>query len=264
MIRGASCSVEPQRGKARTGSIAEMTRLHAIADLHLSGSGTKPMDVFGEAWKDHPGRMAAAWDAIVAPGDAVLLPGDLSWARDLNEARPDLEWIGARPGVKVLLRGNHDGWWTSVSKVRKALPAGCHALQNDAVDLGVAVVVGARGWTAPDDPVASEADAPIYLRELERLRLSIADADRRFGRAAPRVAMLHFPPWIEGRPKTSVIDELQAGGVTTCVYGHLHGADHALGVTGVREGIRFQLVAADAIGFAPHPVTLRRTAEDAP
>lgn len=241
-----------------------MTRLYAIADLHLSGSGAKPMDVFGETWKGHAARMAAAWDATVGPDDAVLLPGDLSWARSLDEARVDLDWIGARPGIKVLLRGNHDGWWTSVSKVRKALPAGCLALQNDALDLGVAVVVGGRGWTAPDDPMATEGDGAVYLRELERLRLSMADADRRFGREAPRVAMVHFPPWIEGRAKTSVVDLLGAGAVGTCVYGHLHGVDHAKGVVGIREGIEFQLVAADAIGFTPQPVTLRRTVEDAP
>ena len=241
-----------------------MSGLYAIADLHLSGSGAKPMDVFGESWKGHAPRMAAAWDAAVAPGDAILLPGDLSWARSLDEAGVDLDWIGARPGVKVLLRGNHDGWWTSLSKVRKRLPAGCHALQNDAVDLGFAVVVGARGWTHPDDPMATEGDAAIYQREVERLRLSIADADRRFGRTAPRVAMLHYPPWIEGRGRTSVIEALISGGVGTCVYGHLHGADHALGVRGVREGILFELVAADAIGFTPQPVRLRRTAEDAP
>jgi predicted phosphohydrolase len=241
-----------------------MPRLFAIADLHLSGSGAKPMDVFGDAWKDHPRRMAAAWDATVATDDVVLLPGDLSWARDLDEVRVDLAWIGARPGVKILLRGNHDGWWTSVSKVRKALPAGCLALQNDAADLGSVVVLGSRGWTSPDDPTAVPSDRPIYLRELERLKLSVADADRRFGRVVPRVAMLHFPPWIEGRPKTDVVDVLAGGGVDTCVYGHLHGADHALGVAGEREGIRFLLVAADAIGFAPHPVTLRRTVEDTP
>jgi predicted phosphohydrolase len=241
-----------------------MKRFFAIADLHLSGSGAKPMDVFGDAWKDHPRRMAAAWDATVAPDDVVLLPGDLSWARDLDEACLDLAWIGARPGFKILLRGNHDGWWTSVAKVRKALPAGCLALQNDAVDLGSVVVVGSRGWTSPDDPAAVPSDGPIFLRELQRLKLSIADADRRFGRAVPRVAMLHFPPWIEARPKTDVVDVLAGGGVDTCVYGHLHGADHALGVSGEREGIRFLLVAADAIGFAPHPVTLRRTVEDPP
>jgi len=212
------------------------------------------MDVFGALWKDHAARIAAAWDAAVAPGDAVLLPGDLSWARDLDEARGDLSWIGARPGVKFLLRGNHDGWWASVAKVRRALPPGCHALQNDAFDLGEVVLVGARGWTAPDDPGAAEGDAAIFLRELTRLRLSIADADRRFGRRKPRVAMLHYPPWIEGRAPTDVVDVMHDGAVDTCVYGHLHGADHALGVQGVRDGIRFRLVAADVIGFAPLPL----------
>jgi len=233
-----------------------MGRLFAIADLHLSSSGAKPMDVFGAAWTDHPARMAAAWDAVVAEDDAVLLPGDLSWARDLEEARADLAWIGARPGSKYLLRGNHDGWWASLGKVRGALPPGCHALQNDAFDLGDAVLVGARGWTAPDDPLATAEDAAIFDRELARLRLSIAFADRQFARKSQRVAMLHFPPWIEGRAPSSVVTLLREGGVSVCVYGHLHGADHALGVDGERDGIRFLLVAADAIGFAPRPVPL--------
>ena len=209
------------------------------------------MDVFGAAWKDHAQRMAFAWDAAVGAEDSVLLPGDLSWARDLEEARPDLAWIGARPGRKVLLRGNHDGWWTSIAKVRRALPPGCVALQNDAIDLGPVVLVGARGWTAPDDPMAAEGDAAIFLRELTRLRLSIDDADRRFGRIKPRWAMLHYPPWLQGRKPTEVVDVLRAGAVSSCVYGHLHGADHALGVQGERDGLRFRLVAADAIGFAP-------------
>jgi predicted phosphohydrolase len=228
-----------------------MAGLFAIADLHLSSSGAKPMDVFGELWKNHPERIAAAW---VAAGDTVLLPGDLSWARDLDEARADLAWIGARPGVKYLLRGNHDGWWTSIAQVRRALPPNCHALQNDAFDLGPAVLVGARGWISPDDPMSKAGDEAIFVRERSRLQLSIADADRRFGRSKPRLAMLHYPPWIEGRAPTSVVADLVAGGVTTCVYGHLHGADHALAVRGEREGIRSHLAAADAIGFAPLPV----------
>ena len=228
-----------------------MGRLFAIADLHLSSSGAKPMDIFGASWKDHAGHMAAAWDAAVVTDDVVLLPGDLSWARDLDEARGDLAWIGARPGEKFLLRGNHDGWWSSLKKVRAALPPRCHALQNDAYDLGDVVLVGARGWTAPDDPVAAAGDEAIFQRELERLHLSIADADLRFGRAKPRLAMLHYPPWIEGRAPTAVVAALRAGAVGTCVYGHLHGADHALAVQGLRDGIRYHLVAADAIGFAP-------------
>ena len=214
------------------------------------------MDVFGAVWNGHSERMAAAWDATVAPEDTVLVPGDVSWARDLEEAHGDLLWIGARPGVKLLLRGNHDGWWTSVAQVRRALPDGCHALQNDAFDVGGVVLVGARGWTAPDDPLALPGDAAIFAREIERLRLSIADADRRFGRGSPRVAMLHYPPWIEGRAPTEVVPVLKEGGIHTCVYGHLHGADHALGVQGEAEGIRFHLVAADAIGFAPRAISV--------
>lgn len=228
-----------------------MARLYALGDLHLSTSGAKPMDVFGAAWAGHAGRMAASWDATVDPGDVVLLAGDLSWARDLDEARGDLAWIGARPGLKVLLRGNHDSWWGSLARVRAAVPAGCLALQNDAHDLGAWIVVGARGWTDPADPVATPEDAAVFQRELERLRLSIADADRRFGRSKPRVAMLHYPPWIVGRDPSAVVGVLSRAGVTDCVYGHLHGADHALAVTGPHGGIRYHLVAADAVGFAP-------------
>lgn len=228
-----------------------MPTLFALGDLHLSTSGAKPMDVFGEAWAGHAARMARHWDATVGPGDVVLLAGDLSWARRLDEARGDLAWIGARPGRKLLLRGNHDSWWGSLARVRTELPDGCLALQHDAHDLGPWVVVGARGWTEPADPTATAADAAIFDRELERLRLSIQDADRRFGRVKPRVAMLHYPPWILGREPSPVVPVLKDGGVSDCVYGHLHGADHALGVRGEHGGIRYHLVAADAVGFTP-------------
>lgn len=243
-------------GRSRTGRYnARVPTVHALADLHLSLDGSKPMDVFGEAWRDHPSRMARAWDASVAPDDVVLLPGDLSWATSLERAGADLRWIGERTGRKVLLRGNHDTWWTSASKVRRALPGGCSILQHDAVDLGGLVVVGARGWTAPDDPTAKPEDEAIFRREIERLKLSVADADRRFPRGTPRLAMVHYPPWIVGRAPTEVVGVLRDAGVTCCVYGHLHGTDHALGVQGTHDGIRFVLVAADAVDFAPVALT---------
>jgi len=231
-----------------------MARLFAIADLHLSQAGHKPMHVFGELWRDHAARIAAAWDARVDEADTVLLPGDLSWARDLDEAAPDLAWIAARPGRKLLLRGNHDGWWSSVAKVRAALPDGCTALQNDAHRVDDWVVVGARGWTSPDDPAALPGDARVFGRELRRLELSLGEADARFGRSLPRLAMLHYPPWLEGREPTRVVPLLVRGGVRVCVYGHLHGEDHRLAVHGERGGIRFHFVAADAVGFAPAPI----------
>jgi predicted phosphohydrolase len=233
-----------------------MARLFALADLHLSGTGDKPMDVFGEVWAEHSRRMAEAWDERVAPEDFVLLPGDISWARNLSEARPDLEWIAGRPGRKLLLRGNHDSWWGSAARVREALPPGCDLLQNDSHLLGDRVVVGARGWTSPDDPHADANADRIFRRELERLRLSILHADRTFGRDRPRVAMLHFPPWVDGYEPTPVVALLRRGGVRVVVYGHLHGEDHALAVRGERDGLYFCFVAADAVDFAPTEIPL--------
>ena len=227
-----------------------------MADLHLSGTGLKPMDVFGELWADHPRRMAEAWDASVREGDTVLLPGDISWARSLDEAGPDLEWIGQRPGRKILLRGNHDSWWSGISRVRAALPERCELLQNNALEFDEWVIVGARGWTSPGDPHAQPGDERLFRRELERLRASIKDADRRFGRGRPRLAMLHYPPWLEGQEPTEVVETLVNAGVEACVYGHLHGEDHALAVTGLRRGIRFWFVAADSIGFNPLQIDL--------
>jgi len=231
-----------------------VSRIYALADLHLSLSGSKPMDVFGEPWIGHVARMQAAWDGSVGAEDWVLLGGDLSWARDLAEAAIDLEWIGRRPGRKLLLRGNHDAWWSGAARVRRALPAGCALLQHDAARIGDWVVVGSRGWTAPDDPQATPDDARVYRRELERLRLSIVDADRRFGRDLPRMALVHYPPCLAGGPDTPVVSLLARAGVRLCVYGHLHGADHALAERGERHGVRFVFVAADAVGFAPVPV----------
>ncbi len=232
--------------------MAGVARLFALADLHLSLAGEKPMDVFGELWRDHASRMAMAWDTLVAPDDTVLLAGDLSWGTNLEEAAPDLIWIGQRPGKKIALRGNHDSWWSSLAKVRRALPPGCEPLQNSAhlVD-GRVVVVGSRGWLCPDDPATAPDDAKVFRRELERLKLSVADADRRLGRGLPRIAVLHYPPWVEGKEPTPLVGVLKEAGVRRCVYGHLHGEDHRLAVTGEREGIRFHFVAADAVDFTP-------------
>lgn len=233
-----------------------MGRVFALADLHLSLAGTKPMDVFGELWRDHASRMAAAWDERVADEDVVLLPGDISWARNDDEALPDMDWIARRPGRKLLLRGNHDGWWSSATKVRKLLPSRSEPLHNDSIPIGDWVVVGARGWTSPEDPIATPGDERVFRRELERLRLSIAHADKNFGTAPPRLAMVHYPPMIAGRPPGEVVELLRRGRVRHCVYGHLHGDDHRLAVHGEHDGIRYHFVAADAVDFAPLKIEL--------
>ena len=228
-----------------------MGKLFALADLHLSLIGEKPMDIFGDQWRNHAQRMADNWDKTVSGADTVLLPGDLSWARSLEDAAPDLRWIAERPGRKVLLKGNHDGWWSSRPKLRQALSPECEILQHDSHRVLDTVILGARGWTAPGDPHAVPADEPVFRRELERLKLSIAHADRVHGLALPRVAMLHYPPWIKGQPPTEVVDLLGAAGVSVCVFGHLHGEDHELAVTGLQAGIEYRLVACDAVEFTP-------------
>jgi predicted phosphohydrolase len=228
-----------------------LARLFALGDLHLSLTGLKPMDAFGELWRDHPRRMAEHWDARVSEEDTVLLAGDLSWARNAEEAAPDLAWIEARPGRKLLLRGNHDSWWGGAKKLRAILPPSCEPLSVSAHRVPGWVVVGARGWTAPGDPWEEPGDEKIFRRELERLKLSIRAADREFGREEPRLALLHYPPWIDPQRPTAVVGLLRSAGVRSCVYGHLHGDDHRRAVTGERDGVRYRFVAADAVDFGP-------------
>ena len=231
-------------------------RIWGISDLHLSFATDKPMDVFGAHWRGHAAKMQQAWDEQVTPHDVVLCPGDLSWAMHLGEAGADLQWIGQRPGHKILSRGNHDYWWSSVTQVRAALAKGCTALQNDAVDVGAWVIAGARGWVAPGERESSPQDRKIYQRELARLRLSLQNA-RKIAPHKPILAALHYPPFTgAGRP-TDVVDILHDFDVRICVYGHLHSARaHAAAVEGEVNGITYSLIACDYLGFRPKLITM--------
>lgn len=152
-------------------------KLFAIGDLHLSHSSNKPMSIFGPNWDNHAERIAAAWRERVSDEDAVLIPGDISWAMQLDEARLDIEYIAALPGKKVIMRGNHDYWWGSISKVRDMLPCCMYALQNDTVELGSVTIAGSRGWICPGSSgFDSETDQKIYDREVIRLQLSLSGA----------------------------------------------------------------------------------------
>ncbi len=230
--------------------------IFAIADLHLSHGVDKPMDVFGEHWRDHARRMAEAWDASVGPQDLVLCPGDLSWAMRLDDAAADLAWIGARPGIKVLGRGNHDYWWSAISKVRAALPEGCLALQNDAQRIGDIVVAGSRLWALPGSSEYGPDDEKILKREILRLELSLQAAEKLAEGRLPILAALHYPPMAPGGEANEVTALLQRFGVGLCIYGHLHGAaSHHGAVEGERDGVIYRLVASDYLGFAPRRLT---------
>jgi uncharacterized protein len=226
--------------------------IFAISDLHLSGHAPKPMDVFGVRWEGHWERIQTAWREEVSDEDAVLLPGDLSWAMTLEQAKPDLMEIAALPGTKVLLRGNHDYWWGSVGQVRTALPAGMHAVQNDALRLGSAVVCGTRGWTCPGSPAwEGAADEKIYQRELIRLRLSLDAAKRMRAPGEKLIAMLHFPPYAERSEPSGFTALLEEYAVDTVVYGHLHGIPEGSAFEGMRNGVEYRLMSCDYIGFKP-------------
>jgi predicted phosphohydrolase len=228
--------------------------IFALGDPHLGQGVSKAMDIFGPRWARHVERMAENWRATVSEEDWVLVPGDISWAMKLEEALPDLRFLADLPGRKLLLKGNHDYWWTSRAKVESVLPPSLALLQNDAHDLGDGVgVVGARGWTPPGAPRATEQDEKIYARELQRLELSLKAAEGRFDRL---VAMLHYPPIYEGHGPTDFVPLMQAAGVEACVYGHLHAADHRFAVRGERDGIQYYFVAADAVDFTPQRLLL--------
>ena len=218
--------------------------VYAIADLHLPAK-QKPMDIFGDHWKDHFQRICVDWCARVTDGDVVLLPGDLSWAMHLEEALDDMAAIGALPGTKVLLRGNHDYWWSSIGRVRRALPEGMYALQNDSLLLDGRLYAGTRGWMLPGSEL-DEDGLRIYNRERLRLEMSLKHARNRDA-TAPITAMLHYPPLTEDEPGFS--DILEAYGVSDCVYGHLHGSAIYGAVRGERRGVRYHQVSCDGLGF---------------
>ena len=238
-------------------------RLFAISDLHLPGGDKKPMDVFGAHWENHFERICSDWRGRVSDQDVVLIPGDISWAMQLDRALEDLRRIGTLPGRKLILRGNHDYWWSSLTQLRSNLPEGMHAVQNDAYDAGDVVFCGTRGWTLPQagieetaEGAAGSQDEKIYRREVMRLEMSL-QAAKRIADGRPVFAMMHYPPLLpehraSGTAFTRLLTEY---GVARCVYGHLHSQSVQRGLHGVYEGVRYDLVSCDALGFRLRDVT---------
>lgn len=223
-------------------------KIFALADVHLSFSTSKPMDVFGPEWSNHHLLIAENWSRLVGPEDWVLICGDISWAMYLSEAEEDIKFLAQLPGKKILIRGNHDYWWKSISKVRKALPEGVLAIQNDYVPLGNLAVCGTRGWILPNDQM-SEQDKKIYSREIIRAEISLSKAEK--DGFKEKIFMLHYPPF-----QNRVLDPgfkrlFDAYGVRWCAYGHMHGSDHRFAVEGMIDGVRYVFAAADYTGFSP-------------
>lgn len=222
--------------------------LYAIGDLHLCIGASKPMDIFGGNWVGYMDKLAEGISVITSEDTTVLL-GDLSWALDLEGAKPDFAWIDQIPGRKIILKGNHDYWWSTASKFYKFCQENGFAeqfiLNNNHYEYGEWAICGTRGWFFEEE-VSGQHDEKVFKRELLRLETSLKSAGDR-----PKMVFLHYPPRYKGYECPEILELLQRYEVRRCFYGHLHGHSHKLAMEGLWDGVDYHLVAADFLNFKP-------------
>ncbi|MBP1758781.1 MAG: serine/threonine protein phosphatase [Firmicutes bacterium] len=224
--------------------------LYAIGDTHLSLGGSKPMDVFGGAWKGYVEKLEEGF-APVQPEDTVVLCGDLSWGMSLQESREDFALLSQLPGKKILLKGNHDYWWTTASKMERFFREegfdNLEILHNNSYVYGEYALCGTRGWFFEEE--MKGADQKVLNRELIRLETSLkAAGDRRI------LCFLHYPPCYQGYRCEPILQLLEQYGVERCYYGHLHGASHRLAIQGKQGAVDYRLISADYLNFKPEKI----------
>ena len=231
--------------------------IFAIGDLHLAGGTGKTMDRFGEHWHNHDQKIFEAWERTVSNDDLVLVVGDTSWAMRLHDALPDLERIGQMPGLKLLLKGNHDYWWETRSKMSRVVHSSIKIVQSNSIIVNRIAIAGTRGWLCPNDAHFEEEDAKIYEREIGRLRTALETLRGREGEFDALIVALHYPPMNSAHQASGFTELIDEYGANACVYGHLHGDDIKTGPTGLRGKTAYYLVSADAAQFAPAAINLR-------
>lgn len=227
-------------------------QIFALSDPHFGRQVDKPMDIFGAHWVDHTRRICSAWDAVVPPDALVLVPGDLSWAMKYPDALPDMAELDARPGQKLLTKGNHDFWWPNKKRdfFLPDLPT-LHFLHGKTVRIGSLGIAATRGWVIPGDEWFSEADQKVYDKELRFLEEALIA----LGDASHRICMLHYPPFNSRLEPGEFVPLLEKYGVQHVVHGHLHGEGCArYTVTGLHRGIHYHLMSCDVIGFTPQRI----------
>ncbi len=223
--------------------------LWTIGDLHLSHSTDKPMDVFGDRWSGHDVKIREDWLVRVSEKDTVVIPGDISWGINLEEAYADLEYLSALPGRKILLKGNHDYWWETVSKMERFLDErkleNIFFLQNNYFEYGEYALCGTRGWA-----LEGEDWQRLIARESQRLELSLSSAPAE----TEKLVFMHYPPIYADDVCMPMIELMQQYGVKQCFYGHLHGISVKNAVIGEHFGINFSIVSADSLDFCLHNI----------
>ena len=225
--------------------------LYAIGDLHLCLGAPKPMDVFGGAWVGYMDKLREGMK-VIGPEDTTVLLGDLSWALSLQEAEADFDWIDRIPGRKIILKGNHDYWWSTASKFyafcREKGFSNQWILNNNHYEYGDFAICGTRGWFFEEER-SGQHDEKVFRRELIRLETSLKSAGDK-----PKLVFLHYPPRYRGYACTEILDLLGKYQVRQCFYGHLHGDSRKLACNGMWNGPEFRLVSADSLNFCPFKV----------
>lgn len=222
--------------------------LYAISDLHLSLSGDKPMDVFSEEWKNHDVRIQENWLKKVKEEDTVLLAGDLSWSMKLQGGKEELNFVAGLPGRKIIIKGNHDYWWSSITKLN-SMYDNMDFIQNNFFAYEDYAICGTRGWVIPGSSLFKEEDEKIYRREILRLKMSLDAAKKRGFQKF--IVMIHYPPVNETFKDSEFTDIFEEYGVEKVIYGHLHGKSLQRVMTGERKGVEYILTSCDYIGFDP-------------
>lgn len=220
--------------------------LYAIGDPHLSLTSRKPMDIFGGNWVGYVEKLKAGFQCV-APEDTVVLCGDLSWGMSLAESERDFAFLNNLPGRKIILKGNHDYWWTTASKMAHFFQEHdfrFELLHNSCLLYGEKAICGTRGWFLDEDK--NGHNQKVFHRELLRLEASLKAAGER-----PKLAFLHYPPLYQGYRCGEILELLERYRVRACYYGHLHGGSHRLALEGIHGGVEYHLIAGDFLGFRP-------------
>jgi predicted phosphohydrolase len=222
-------------------------KIFAISDLHMSTNTDKPMDVFGGNWVGYMEKIKQDWLSKVTDEDLVLIGGDISWAMNIEDAKIDIQTLVDLKGKKIMIKGNHDYWWSGIGKVRDMLPEGFYALQNDSIRFDGVVVCGSRCWSVPGSPDFNEQDNKLYLREQERLKLSLKSAQNLMQDGDKLVALVHFPPFNVQRENSAFTEIFEQFGVHSVVYGHLHGKNVRADKLVIKNGINYYLTSCDQV-----------------
>ena len=237
--------------------------LYTISDLHLSLGCNKPMTLFGGRWQDHTEKLRKRWTSLVTENDTVVLPGDFSWALTLDETKEDFLFLASLPGKKILSKGNHDFWWSSVTKMNAFLAdlgiTDVSFLHNNAFLADNTVLCGSRGWFIEEKLQAGAFDTDytkLVNRECERLLYSLGEGKKlKGGRDMPTVVFLHFPPVYRDFVCEPIMKILSESSIARVYYGHVHG-DYYVPSTFDADGVKLSLVSADYLNFIPQKIFL--------